>query len=95
MEKLHQEYGSKGLEILAINFREDPADVKAFLDEHKLTFTTLLSPDGKVFELYRAWGLPASTIINKKGQAVGKATGYRNWHSPEAREFFQRLLEEN
>jgi len=95
MEKLHREYGSEGLVILAINFREDPEDVKAFLDKHKLTFTTLLSPDGKVFELYRAFGLPASTIINKKGQAVGKATGYRDWHSPEAKEFFERLLEED
>lgn len=94
MEKLHQEYASKGLVILAINFRESREDVKAFLDKHMLTFTTLLSPDGKVFELYRAWGLPSSMIINKKGQAVGKATGYRDWYSAPAREFFQRLLEE-
>ncbi len=94
MEKLHREFGSKGLVILAVNFRESPQQVKAFLKEHQLTFTTLLDPKGKVFELYQAWSLPTTTIVNKKGQAVGKVIGYRDWHKPEMKEFFRRLLDE-
>ncbi len=94
MEKLHREFGSKGLVILAVNFRESPKQVKAFLKEHQLTFTTLLDPKGKVFELYQAWSLPTTTFVNKKGQAVGKVIGYRDWHKPEMKEFFRRLLDE-
>ncbi len=94
MEKLHREFGSKGLVILAVNFRESTEQVKAFLKEYQLTFTTLLDPKGKVFELYQAWSLPTTTIVNKKGQAVGKVIGYRDWHKPEMKEFFRRLLEE-
>ncbi len=94
MEKLHREFGSKGLVILAVNFRESPEQVKAFLKEHQLTFTTLLDPKGKVFELYQAWSLPTTTIVNKKGQAVGKVIGYRDWYKPEMKEFFRRLLHE-
>jgi len=94
MEKLHQEFGGKGLVILAVNFRENPEQVKAFLKQHQLTFTTLLDPKGKVFELYQAWSLPTTTIVNKKGQAVGKVIGYRDWHKPEMKEFFRRLLDE-
>ncbi len=94
MEKLHGEFGGKGLVILAVNFRENPEQVKAFLKEHQLTFTTLLDPKGKVFELYQAWSLPATSIVNKKGQAVGKVIGYRDWHKPEMKEFFRRLLDE-
>jgi len=94
MEKLHQEFGGKGLVILAVNFRENPEQVKAFLKQHQLTFTTLLDPKGKVFELYQAWSLPTTTIVNKKGQAVGRVIGYRDWHKPEMKEFFRRLLDE-
>jgi len=94
MEKLHREFGGKGLVILAVNFRESPEQVKAFLKQHQLSFTTLLDPKGKVFELYQAWSLPTTTIVNKNGQAVGKVIGYRDWHKPEMKEFFRRLLDE-
>lgn len=94
MEKLHREFGGEGLVILAVNFRESPKQVKAFLREHQLTFTTLLDPKGKVFELYQAWSLPTTTIVNKRGEIVGKVIGYRDWHKPEAKEFFSRLMKE-
>ena len=94
MEKLHREFGGKGLMILAVNFRESSEQVRDFLKKHQLTFTTLLDPKGKVFELYRAWSLPATTIVNKKGQAVGKVIGYRDWHKQEMKEFFRRLPDE-
>lgn len=94
MEKLHREFEKKGLMILAVNFREIPAQVTEFFKTHKLTFTTLLDHEGKVFKLYGAWALPMSAIVNKRGELVGKVMGYRNWHSAEAKEFFRRLLEE-
>lgn len=94
MEKLHKEFSNDGLVILAINFRETPEEVKAFVRKHKLTFTVLLDSEGSVFELYQAWALPVSTIINKRGQIVGRAMGSRDWDSKESQEFFRRLLAE-
>lgn len=94
MEKLHQEFSNDGLVILAINFREPPEQVKAFIKRHKLTFTILLDPDGSVFELYQAWALPVTTVINKRGEIVGRAMGARDWHGGMAREFFRQLLVE-
>lgn len=94
MEKLHQDLGKNGLVILAINFQETPKQVKEFFGEHNLTFTALLDRDGKVFELYQAWALPMSAIVNKRGELVGKVMGYRDWHGEEARQLFQKLLAE-
>jgi peroxiredoxin len=94
MEKLHQEFGNDGLVILAINFRETPEQVKAFVKKHKLTFSTVLDREGEVFELYQAWGLPMTTIINKRGEIAGRAMGYRDWHSADARGVFRQLLAE-
>ncbi len=94
MEKLHQTFGQKGLTVLAINYREDAKQVKKFFSKYKLTFIALLDLDGKVSERYRAWGLPVTVIINKRGEIVGKVIGSRDWHSKEAKEFFRRLLAE-
>jgi cytochrome c biogenesis protein CcmG/thiol:disulfide interchange protein DsbE len=94
MEKLHQDLGKDGLVILAINFQETPDHVKEFFREHNFTFTALLDRDGKVFELYQAWSLPMSAIVNKRGELVGKVMGYRDWHGEEAQQLFQELLAE-
>jgi thiol-disulfide isomerase/thioredoxin len=94
MERLHQELGPKGLVVLAVNYQEDAKDVKEFFSKHKLTFTALLDFDANVAESYRTWGLPMTVIVNKRGELVGKAAGPRDWHSKEAREFFEQLLAE-
>jgi peroxiredoxin len=92
MEKLHQELEKDGLVMLAVNFQEGPERVKVFFTQHNLTFTPLLDRDGKVTEQYQAWGLPVSVVINKRGQIAARATGSKDWHSDEARQFFKKLL---
>ena len=94
MEKLHRDLKGQGLEVVAINFRESREEVKKFFTELGLTFTALLDKDGKVFEKYGAWGIPLTYIINQKGELVGKAAGYKDWHSQDARAFFRWLLNE-
>jgi peroxiredoxin len=94
MEKLHNEFAKEGLVMLALNFRENRDQVKAFVKEHKLSFTVLMDPEGTVFELYQVWGLPVTTIINRRHEIVGRAMGIREWYSKESREFFSRLLAE-
>lgn len=94
MEKLHRELVGQGLEVVAVNFRESKTEVSKFFDELGLTFTALLDQDGKVFEEYGAWSLPLSYFINRRGEFVGKAIGYRKWDGPEGKAFFQRLLDE-
>ena len=94
MEKLHQEMEKAGLVILAIDFQESPEEVKEFFRRHNLTFTALLDRDGKGTELYQAWGLPMSAIVNKRGELIGKVAGYRDWHGEEAKAFFRGLLAE-
>ena len=92
MEELHKDFGNQGLVILAINFQEAPKEIKEFFKEHNLTFTTLLDREEKVFDLYKAWSLPTTYLINKRGEIVGKVVGYRDWHSKEARALFRQLL---
>jgi peroxiredoxin len=92
MEKLHQELQKDGLVILAVNFQEGPERVKEFLSKHNLTFTALLDRDGKVAELYQAWALPVSIIINKRGEIAARAMGSKDWYRNESLQLFRKLL---
>ena len=92
MERLHRELNREGFEVVAVNFRESREEVRKFFTELGLTFTALLDKDGKVFEKYGALGLPVSYIINQKGALVGKASGYKDWYSQDAKAFFRWLL---
>jgi peroxiredoxin len=94
MEKLHRELEKEGLAILAVNFQEGPERAKEFLTEHNLTFTALLDRDGKVSELYQAWALPVSVVINRRGEIAARTMGSKDWHSDEALQFFRKLLAE-
>ena len=94
MEKLHREFKGQGLEVVAVNFRENKKDVRKFFDELGLTFTALLDKDGKVSEEYGAWSIPLSYFINRNGEFVGKVIGIREWDSKEAKAFFRYLLDQ-
>jgi peroxiredoxin len=93
MERLHVELNDQGLVILAVNYREGPEKIQAFLKQHDLTFTAPLDEKAEVFELYKAWSLPTTYLINKKGEILGRVIGYRDWHGEQARAFFRQLLE--
>ncbi len=94
MGMVNREFHSKGLVILAVNYREGVKNVKAFVESHKLIFRNLLEPRGTVSSLYMAWALPVTVIVNKRGGKVGLVIGYQDWDTPEPRAFVRQLLEE-
>ena len=94
MEKLYRELKKDGLVILAVNIQEGPERVKEFFSKHNLTFSALLDRNGKVSELYQAWALPVSVVINKRGEIAARAVGSKDWYSDEALRFFRKLLAE-
>ena len=93
MEKLHLEYKDQGLEMVAVNFREDKKAVRKFFAELGLSFKSLMDSGGDVSDKYGAWSLPLTYFIDRKGEFVGKTVGDRKWDSEDAREFFRELLE--
>lgn len=94
MEKIHRDFKSQGLEVVAINIKEGKKEVQSFFDELGLRITALLDKDGKVSEEYGAWAIPLSYFVSRKGEFVGKVNGYRKWDSQESRAFFRDLLRE-
>lgn len=96
VNKLYTDLKVQGLEVLLVNFREDPARVKRTAQERGYVAPVLLDQSGEVAgRAYGVWGPPTVYLVNRQGQLVGRAAGPRNWESPAARRLLRDLLEQS
>jgi hypothetical protein len=94
VNKLHAEFKSKGLEVLLINFREDPALVKRTATERGYTSPVLLDQSGDVAgKRYGVWGPPTVYLVDPRGQLLGRIVGARDWSGPGAHRLVQSLVD--
>ncbi len=91
-EELHQTFQAQGLVFLAVNLREGPDRVKAFVGEQHLSFPVLLDQSGSVFRSYAGFGLPNTYVISREGRLLARGVGRRDWASIEAKELIRELL---
>jgi cytochrome c biogenesis protein CcmG/thiol:disulfide interchange protein DsbE len=94
LEQLHRDYASRGLTVLAVNFREAPGTVRQYARELGLTMPLLVDPAGAISGSYGVIGLPTSFLIGRDGRAVARAIGPREWTTAEARTLIESLLTE-
>jgi cytochrome c biogenesis protein CcmG/thiol:disulfide interchange protein DsbE len=94
LEQLHRDYASRGLTVLAVNFREGPGTIRQYARELGLTIPLLMDPTGAISRTYGVIGLPTSFLIGRDGRAVARAIGPREWTTAEARTLIESLLME-
>ncbi len=66
-DRIQKDLADKGVKVLAVNVREQKAEIEAFVRENSLGLTMLVDEAGKVAELYHATALPTTFIINREG----------------------------
>jgi len=92
MEQLSRNFGGQGFTILAVNQRENAAQVSRFMKMHGLNFRAPLDSDGRVAASYRVYGIPVTYLIDGSGQAIGMKSGSRDWAAREVVEVFRKLI---
>ncbi len=93
MERLYRTYRERGLTVVAVNFKESPAEVKAFMEELHLTFPAVLDRRGTVtWDAYQARSLPVTYLVDRDGKILWKAYGRRAWDGPPGLAYFDRLF---
>ncbi len=94
VNRLYGELRDRGLEVVLVSFREDPALVRRTVQERGYRAPVLLDRSGDVTgKLYGVWGTPTSYLIDREGRLVGRAVGPRSWESPAVRHLLVDLLE--
>ncbi len=79
--------------VLAVNLQEAPEKVKAYTAKHHLTFPHVLDADAKVGRSLGVPGTPATFFVDRAGQIVGRAVGYRDWNTPKVHLLVESLLQ--
>ncbi|MFQ6110776.1 MAG: peroxiredoxin family protein [Nitrospinota bacterium] len=95
LEKNYQRYKNRDFVVLAVSIDWQGASVvEPFVRKLRLTFPHLLDPRRKVAGMFGIRFHPANFFINRKGEVVAVAFGYRNWDGSHGRRLIEGLLEE-
>ncbi len=102
MERLYQEIGEDGFEIMAVSIDAElggfdlagrpGGDIQVFADSLGLTFPMLHDPSGGIERAYRTTGVPETFLIGRDGIIYKKVAGGTEWDAPQHKELIQRLL---
>ena len=93
MVELKKTLKEKNFEILAVNLDRNRTKVEEFTREFGLNFPVLLDPEGFTADMYKVYSIPASFLIDGKGNLVGTILGGRDWLEEEYLGFLQSLLD--
>jgi peroxiredoxin/outer membrane lipoprotein-sorting protein len=68
LSKVSGKYADKGVQLYAVNLREDEATIEQFLEKQELDVPVLLDRDGAIAQQYGVRGIPQTVIIDKQGK---------------------------
>ena len=75
IEPVYKKYNKEGLEILAINVRQDKATAEAFLADMNISYDVLLDQEGEVARNYGVAGLPTTFFLDRSGNLYTRILG--------------------
>ncbi len=84
----------RGLELVQVDFRENPALVKRTVQERGYTGHQLLDESGDLTgRIYGVFATPTVYFVDRHANLVGRVVGPRKWDPPAGRKFIEALLD--
>jgi peroxiredoxin len=84
----------QGVEILAVSEDRDLDALRDFIRRYQVNFPVLVDEDKRVYNLYRATGVPETHLIDKKGTIRKIQIGPFDWTHPDVLRMVGDLLAE-
>ena len=95
MQRLYDEIGGDGIELLAVDLQESEKTVKDFLEKNGYTFPVLFDSTGQAGAMYGARSIPTTYLIDADGMAVARVVGTREWDDEELYEVLLSMVPGN
>lgn len=93
LDRLYREYKNQGLEVLAINMDENPANkVPQFMEKNALSFQSYIDPKGVLSDRLNIEGLPFTFVIDSERKILYSHLGDEDWFSRQTRSRFKKWL---
>ncbi len=94
LEKLHQQYASKGVVIVAVALDTDKQAVKAFVDKYKLTLPVAVDSEKLTgAELYKVTALPTTIFTDRAHKVTLRQIGFSKQHENLFEEEIRKLAQ--
>ncbi len=94
LEKLHQQYASKGVVIVAVALDTDKQAVKAFVDKYKLTLPVAVDSEKLTgAELYKVTALPTTVFTDRAHKVTLRQIGFSKQHEKLFEEEIRKLAQ--
>jgi thiol-disulfide isomerase/thioredoxin len=92
MHQMKSAYGSRGLEVVAVNLDRDRALADSFLKQMDVNFVVAFDEAGKSATEYQLQGMPSSYLIGRDGKIYASHIGFREEDRGKLESAIQQLL---
>ena len=92
LESIHRRFKGQRFNVIGIDLGEKQDTVLSYLQANGITYPNLLDSGGKVSDLYGVSSTPVKFLIDKEGNMVAAALGYRDWERQEFSELIELLI---
>jgi len=92
MVRLYNFMRTRGVEILAVSEDNDREALRAFVEKYRVTFPVLPDENKRIYNLYRATGVPETHLIDRSGVLRSSTIGPFDWTSPDVVRTVEALL---
>lgn len=94
MEQMQQDLGPKGLQVLAVNMDQRPADAQRFLASHRVKFPIALGANEDCAKRFGVSAMPSTFFVDRTGRIRAIHSGFRPGEAGAIRATVERLLAE-
>lgn len=94
MQKLYNQYQSRGVIFYRINSKEKPETIKQFLEKESLNVPVLIDKTGQTERLFGVWIHPTTYLINRQALVCYRIMGTVDWTTQQATSIIDQLLKE-
>ena len=92
MQRLRDRYAAQGFEVLAVNYQENAARIRPFLDRHGLSFQVLRDHDGSAKTAWDVRVFPSSFVVAPDQRVALATVGEIDWDDTRVQQRIQALL---
>ncbi|MCM1377776.1 MAG: AhpC/TSA family protein [Prevotella sp.] len=76
IKKLNEEYAGKDLQIVSIAVRDEPADTRAAVENHKMTWPVIYNTQKRPYAIYGFSGIPHYILIGPDGKIIVRSESF-------------------
>ena len=92
MDRMQRELGARGLQVIAVNLDQRPADANRFLAAHHVSFPIVLGANDQCARQFGVGAMPSTFIVDRRGAVRITHSGFSPGEGHSLRSVVERLL---